>query len=117
MTLFQDLALAVLGVLLVGEVLTLRRGSRGFKLLRCVVWLCATVAIAVPDVVTRVGSVLGIGRGADLMLYLFILIFLGTSFYFYSRYIRLQQQLTSVIRHVALQEARRGAAPSSESQA
>jgi hypothetical protein len=110
MTLFQEIALTSLGVLLTWEVVTFRRGGRGFKLLRCAVWLSAAVAIAFPDLVTDLGAVVGIGRGADLVTYLFILAFLGVTFYFYARYMRLQRQLTEVVRHVALREARRGGA-------
>jgi hypothetical protein len=112
MTLFQDIALSALGLLLAGEVITFRRGgSRSFKLLRCAVWLSAMLAIAFPEAVSFLGTEVGIGRGADLVTYLFILAFLGVTFYFYSRYVRLQRQLTEVVRHVALREARRGGEP------
>ena len=35
----------------------------------------------------------------------------ATAFHFYSRTVRLQRQLTQVVRHIALQEARRGIEP------
>ena len=117
MTLFQDLALSALGALLLGEILTFGRGGRGFKLIRCAGWLGAALAIAFPDVVSEIGALVGIGRGADLVMYLFILAFLGVTFYFYSRYVRLQRQLTEVVRHLALREARRGEETSPRSEA
>src|SRR5262245_23277540 len=110
MTLFQYLALSALGGLVLWELLNWRRGrgARAFWLGRLLVWLVAAVAIAFPDTLTVLSWVLGIGRGADLVLYVFILAFVGVSFYFYSRYVRLQRRLTEVVRHLAILEARRG---------
>jgi hypothetical protein len=42
-----------------------------------------------------------------LVLYLFALAFVVVSFYFYSRYVRLQRQITDLIRYTAIQNARR----------
>jgi hypothetical protein len=110
MTLFQYIALSALGLLLTWELVTFRRrtGPRGFKWLRCAVWITAAAAIAFPEVVSLIGAEVGIGRGADLVMYLSVLAFLGVSFSFYAREVRLQRQLTEVVRHLALREARRG---------
>lgn len=110
MTLFQYLALSFLGLLLVWEVVWYVRGMvlRGPWMVRCLVWLSAALAIAFPELPQRAAVAVGITRGADLVLYLFTLAFLGVSFYLYSRFVRLQRQLTEMVRHVALQEARRG---------
>jgi hypothetical protein len=107
---FQWLSILVLSGLLVWELLVRRRtvASRGFWLLRCLAWITAAVAIALPDLVQAVAQLIGIGRGADVVLYLVALTFLGTSFYFYSRYVQLQRQITQLVRHLALQDARRG---------
>ena len=42
------------------------------------------------------------------LLYLSVLGFLGVSFYFYSRNVRIERQLTEVVRQMALRDARRG---------
>jgi len=39
------------------------------------VWLTALIAISDPELVTRFANALGIGRGADVVLYLFALAF------------------------------------------
>lgn len=88
-------------------------GSRRAALLRLSVVIVAAIAIAEPNSVQRVATAIGIGRGADVVLYSFSLAFLATTFYFYSRYIRLQQQVTELVRHAAITEARRGTAPES----
>jgi len=53
-------------------------------------------------------DVLGIGRGTDLVFYLFVLAFLGAAFFFYSRLVRMQRQITQLIRDNAIREAQRG---------
>jgi hypothetical protein len=107
---FQLLALVFLAVNLL---LDIRRevkgmGHRGLRWLRILVWLIAAFAIWRPDSVTQVAHWLGIGRGADVVLYVFVLAFLATSFYWYSQHVLLQRQLTEIVRHLALKEARQG---------
>jgi hypothetical protein len=111
MTPFQILALPTLAGLFLLEVIGFWRDpvGRGVRWLRGTVWLTAALLIAWPDAVTWVANALGIGRGADLVFYLFVLAFLGGAFYFYSRVVRLQRQITQLVRHLALQDARPGA--------
>src|SRR5262245_40812417 len=110
MNAFQWLTLPVLALLLLWELVRLWRGpvSWGAWLLRTATWAAAAVAIAVPNLTQDLALALGIGRGTDVVLYFVVFIVLGTSFYFYSRYVRLQRQLTQLVRHVAIREARRG---------
>jgi hypothetical protein len=110
MTLFQWVTLPTLGVLLLWEVVGLLRSRANWRVrgLRALVWGGAAVAIAHPEAVQWVGSQLGIGRGADLVLYLSVLAFLGVSFFFYSRYVRIERRLTEVVRQMALRDPRRG---------
>ncbi|HEV3259634.1 MAG TPA: DUF2304 domain-containing protein [Gemmataceae bacterium] len=107
---FQWLALSALGTLLLRELLSLRRWRvvRGPWLVRCLTWVSAAAAIVHPQFVQRLAEWIGVGRGADAVFYLVTLAFLLVSFYFYSRYVRLQRQMTQVVRHLAIQEARRG---------
>jgi hypothetical protein len=110
MTPFQWLALTALSVVLLAEVVSwLRRPSFGFaRAFRCFVWLCAGLAVYDPALLQHVASAVGITRGADLVFYVAVLAFLGVSFYFYSRYVRLQTQMTQLVRYMALREAQRG---------
>jgi hypothetical protein len=116
MSVFQWLALSTLGLVLAWELVNLRRGSasRGFCLLRVCLWAAAAVAIAFPLLVQDVALMIGIGRGADVLLYTMVLTFLATTFYFYSRSVKQQRQLTEVVRHIALQEAKLGELPGDE---
>jgi hypothetical protein len=108
---FQWLTISVLGALLLWECTSRRRRtpSTGIWLFRCAIWIAAGLAIAFPDATTNLAHKIGIGRGADVVLYFFVLAFLFTSFYFYSRMVHLQREITQLVRHLAIQEAQRGA--------
>lgn len=111
MTVFQWLTVPVLGLLFVWEVFRMFSQGPFFRLdrlLRAVIWLAAAVAIWNPEWTVYLANAVGVQRGTDLVLYLFALAFLGTSFYFYSRNVRLERQLTDIVRHVAISEARKG---------
>jgi small membrane protein len=79
------------------------------RFLRFVVWLVAAAAVFNPALASEVAAAVGIGRGTDLVLYLFVVAFLFAAFYFYSRSVRTERQLTQVVRHIAVMEAKRGA--------
>lgn len=106
---FQRFALPVLGILIIVELYRrLSRRDRSLaNLLRFFLWLAAFVAICWPNMTTAIATTIGIERGADLVLYVFVLSFLATSFYFYSRSVRMERQLTQVVRHLAIEGARR----------
>jgi small membrane protein len=110
MNLFQWLTIPVLTTVLLGEIIGLARKSTGrrLRLLRISVWAAAAAAIADPGLPQAVATYVGIGRGADFVLYVGLLASLATFFYFYSRYFRLQGQLADVVRHLAIQNPRRG---------
>src|SRR5689334_12330087 len=105
----QWLSLCFLGGLLIWEMIWFARGRvlRGPWIVRCCVWLLAAVFIAHPEFAQDVATAVGIQRGTDLLLYVFVLAFLALAFYVYSRYVKLQRELTEVVRHVAVREARR----------
>lgn len=115
MNLFQWITLPILGLLLLRDGLGLVLGRPSFRrdrLVRWLVWGAAFATIANPNLMVVVATTIGIGRGTDLVLYLFVLAFLGSAFYFYSQNVRLHRQLTDVVRHMAIQEARKESAPS-----
>lgn len=109
LNLFQWLTLPVLAVLFVREGVGLvarRPAFRRDRVIRFVVWGVTFAAIANPGLTSQVANTIGIQRGTDLVLYVFVLAFLGTAFYFYSQNVRLHRQLTDVVRHIAIAEAR-----------
>jgi small membrane protein len=81
---------------------------------RLVYILCALggmVLVIDPHFSTQVASLLGIGRGADLIFYLFIIASLFYAVATRSRLPRLEQQLTRLVRQDALEHPLEGRKP------
>lgn len=65
----------------------------------------AVVAVMFPVLLTTVARWVGVGRGADLLLYALTMTFLGYVAASYRRMRQLEQQVTVVARELALREA------------
>jgi hypothetical protein len=74
-------------------------------LLGTVLGVLGAVAIFDPEITTRVARVVGIARGADLLIYLVALAFLGSWFYFYQRTRTLSNAVTALVRELAIRDA------------
>jgi len=107
MNTFQVVSLILLAVLFLRDLRkwVRARSGRGVRMLRCIVWAGAAVAITMPDQLTYLALHLGIHRGADLVLYVTVLAFLWVSFTLYTRSLRLERELTSLTRHLAIRDA------------
>jgi len=107
MSAFQIVSLVVLAIFLAGTLgmVFRRRVSRRVGLSWAVIWLAAGVAIAWPGSTRMAAGVLGIGRGADLVLYCFVLIVLSGFYMIYVRLRRLDTNLTRLVRSLAIQNA------------
>ena len=105
--LFQILAIVVVGALFVLSLAAMVRGwaTRREGIVWAVVWLCTGVAIAWPKVTAVVAHVLGIGRGADLVLYCAVVVMLIGFLTVYARLRRIQHDLTVLVRHLAIRDA------------
>ena len=110
MTLFQTIfvPLCALVALLVLARTLRSTGSRRNGLFWTGVWLAAAALIADPSATTTLAKWLGIGRGADLILYLATLAGMSAGLFFYTRYRRLEIMVTGIIRREALQVPRQG---------
>ncbi len=107
MILFQVIGLLVCGSFAVSTALSMVRRRIGpfvgFAWLA--LWIAAGTAIAVPDTTVLVARVLGITRGADLVFYLAILGMIVGFFAFYMRLLRIEGEITSLTRFLALRQA------------
>ena len=84
---------------------------------RVVYLACALVGILLvlaPDLSSDIAHTLGIGRGVDLIIYVFILAGLFYSVTITSELKRLQRQMTTLVRQLALDNPRQGTAPTVE---
>ena len=107
---FQRIALTALAAAIASEFVPRRHRalSTPLRALRMAIFAIAAAAIARPDDVTRIAQLVGIGRGADIVLYVLALAFVGLSFYFYAQHLRLRRDLSALASHVALKDAKRG---------
>ncbi|HEX9163444.1 MAG TPA: DUF2304 domain-containing protein [Thermoanaerobaculia bacterium] len=107
MTTFQIVTLPALAVLVLVTLIQIarRRVAARVGLAWIALWVAAAIAIADPDILVRVAHFLGIGRGADLVLYLSILFMFAAFFVTYLRFRRVDEQLTKIVRHLAISEA------------
>lgn len=104
---FQIVALVFVGLLLV---LTLtawafKKATRGEAAFWSLVWLAAAVAIVRYDWTMVIAARLGIGRGADLLLYCSVGVMLVGFMMVYVRLRRIRRDITLIVRHLALTKA------------
>ena len=107
MTTFQVIVLPLLLVMAVatGVQMGRHRLTRRAGALWLLLWVAAAACIAFPALLVGIAHFLGIGRGADLVLYLSILFFFGAFFLTYLRFRRVDEQLTKIVRHLAIRDA------------
>ena len=76
----------------------------------------AVVFILWPDITTRLAQKLGVGRGADLVFYVSILIFWFVVLKLYARIRHLEKSFTRIIREDAIKNAAGPSSPKPDSQ-
>ncbi|MBI4142293.1 DUF2304 domain-containing protein [Candidatus Uhrbacteria bacterium] len=70
----------------------------------CVLWVVVGVVAIIPDVTNRLADFLGIGRGADVVTYIAIVIILALLFRISIRLEQLDRAITTVTRELALRD-------------
>lgn len=111
----QPLIKVILLVGIVGVTVLLTRSTAGARhqavrrLLLVGFVLLAAMAVLFPPLLTQVARAVGVGRGADLLLYGLTITFLGYVAASYRRMRHLEQQNTVLARRIALSDALRDA--------
>jgi len=108
MNIFQWITVPLLATLALLEIRAYLRNHQWVHVLREGVWLSAIVLILFPGLTSRVASLLGIGRGTDLVSYAFMLLTTGILFHFYGRTYVLRRDLVELARRDALRTATAG---------
>ena len=108
MNAFQYLVMALMTLL---SIATIRAAARGGVRKRIAafwlcVWLGAGTAAVWPRATVVIARELGIGRGADLVLYCTAFGMLVGFFYIYVRFRRMDRALTVLVRQLAIEQAR-----------
>ena len=107
MSLFQILVLVLAACLFVGSFVALARGwlTRRECFVWAAVWLAAGVTVAWPQVTRIIARALGIGRGADLVLYCSVIVMIAGLMMMYARLRAVRRDLTLLVRRLAIAEA------------
>ena len=106
MNLFQGLTLALfLGLALITLSAAMRGARKRVVAFWMSIWLLGAASITWPHATAIVAHRLGIGRGADLLLYVSVLAMVVAFFYVYTRFRRLDRQITLLVRRLAIQNA------------
>ena len=100
----------LLGAIVVFAVLAFRGGRRAsYRLLwrgyGVLVAIGAVVTVLFPNSLTDVAEAVGVGRGADLLLYVLVVTFMLTSVVLFRRVGVLERRYTEMARSIALQQA------------
>lgn len=113
MIFFQLIVIALLAVVFVKDVISLyRRRSGAMRWVPVAIWLAAALGIAFPNSVTWLAHIVGINRGADLVLYVSCLTLVYWAFWLYSRILAIELKINTFVREKAIKEASRGGEPS-----
>lgn len=106
MTTFQIVTLPLIALIVLATVIQIsrRRLAPRFGFAWMVLWVAAAVSIADPEILVRAAHFLGIGRGADLVLYLSVIFSFLAFFITYLRFRRVEEQLTTIVRHIAIRD-------------
>lgn len=100
--------LVVLIVLFIISRLIVKFRARVISGLETILWLIFWVAVAVivllPETTSFLARYLGVGRGVDLVTYLAVIIIFYIIFHLFVRLRRMEQNITKIIRHIAIEE-------------
>jgi hypothetical protein len=107
MNIFQLIVIPVAIALFVRSLWNFLRRDHGRRvwLMAALTWLLSGISVLRPDLTMLVAQSVGIGRGADLVLYVVAVLFVGSFFYYYSKFQSLESQITELVRHLALTDA------------
>lgn len=106
MTTFQIVTLPLIALIVLATVIQIsrRRLAPRFGFAWIALWASAAISIANPELLVRAAHFLGIGRGADLVLYLSVIFSFSAFFITYLRFRRVDEQLTTIVRAIAIRD-------------
>jgi hypothetical protein len=105
---FQWVVVAFCTVQLCVSVIRFRRTRNVVSLAFAAGWTAAIVLLLNPTIATQLALSLGIGRGADFVLYTLSFIFLWAHYQHYLRYKRIEESITQLVRELAILQASTG---------
>jgi hypothetical protein len=96
----------LLGLAAVGWLVFLRRNRLPFHIMTVFVLLAVgAAAVILPESTNDIAHAVGVGRGADLVMYVSIVAILFVLVHYYTKFVELQQQITTLTRELAIARA------------
>ena len=80
------------------------RYARMVNGLLALIWMAAGILIINPELTVRIARIFGIGRGTDLVLYVFIILAFFYAMFTYYRLCDIRKDITLIVRHIAIAE-------------
>ena len=98
--------LLLAGLAAIGFFIFLRRNRLPLHIMTVFVLLGAgAVAVISPQITQDVAELVGVGRGADLVMYIAIVGVMFVLLHYYSKFVELQQKMTELTRQIAIMKA------------
>ena len=103
---FQYIGVVTLAALLVLTIILIstKKVGRISGLIWLMIWTCGIIALVQPDVTTLIANIVGIHRGADLLLYVVVIIMTIGFFSMYLRLRQLRREFTLLIRRISIMD-------------
>jgi small membrane protein len=102
---------SIQGILIAGFVIaaifaaTVFRAKLVYRMLALLLFLAATILVIFPDLTTAIAHALGVGRGADLLLYVSLVTGIDVALLLYLRIRDLEQKISRLVRDMAVRDA------------
>lgn len=94
------------GLAAIGYLVFLRRNKLPFHIMTVFVILGAgALAVLFPEDTDVIANYVGVGRGVDLIMYLFEVAAIFVLIHYYTKFVELQRQLTTLTRELAIMKA------------
>jgi small membrane protein len=98
--------LLLLGLGAIGFFIFLRRNRLPIHIMTVFLLIAAgAVAVIFPDITQDAADVVGVGRGADLVMYIAIVAVMFVLLHYYTKFVELQRQVTELTRELAILRA------------
>jgi len=105
--LIQIILIAIIAVMVVRLIFKMksREIGMGYFVLWLVIWLIAIILIGFPNISSYLANTVGVGRGVDLIVYVAIIAGFYLQFKLLMRIEKMEKNITSITRHLAIKEA------------
>jgi hypothetical protein len=96
---------AIVAIVLLVDRLFIPSKARKAWQLMAIFYALALVLISFPQLLAELASLIGVGRGVDIVLYLSVFVLLRELILSRARQSNLERQITSVVRRIAIEQA------------